>query len=264
MASSSLRKEILEAKKHLVDLQEDVEEFEKRLRRGIELTKKSIEQLSINCEENCCKVWQEFDEFLKKIRMKAAELCNQMREKTSEEERKWCQFLKEKENLLEEAGKWLLDLRHLFAASIDDEDVVSGVQSLRAELSGRLHVEEGHFVVTFPEWCQQSLTQLQEEIVDFKTAKTIELELESEFRLQDSNLGLIHSIAVSDEDGHVFVVDGCDYSIKEFDETGEIVARCPLMDEGFFPFNICCLSHDNFVVSGVGVRVVDGELWFLA
>ncbi|CAE1258954.1 unnamed protein product [Acanthosepion pharaonis] len=254
--ASSLRNEIKESKKHLVDLQEDVEEFEKRLRRGIEQTKKSIEQLSIDCDVNCSKVWQEFDEFLEKTWMKAAELCNQMREKTSEEERKWRQILEEKENLLEEAGKWLLDLRHLFAASNDDEDVISGVRSLGAEISGRLHesffpVEEGHFDVTFPEWCQRSLNQLQKEIVDFKTVKTWhprELELESEFRLRGSNLAWIRSIAASEEDGHVFVVDRGDYSIKEFGGTGEFVGRCPLTDEGLLPLDICCLSQDNFVV----------------
>ncbi|CAE1258960.1 unnamed protein product [Acanthosepion pharaonis] len=145
-----------------------------------------------------------------------------------------------------------MDLRHLFVASNDDEDVVSGVRSLGAELSGRLHesftpLEEGHFVVTFPEWCQRSLNQLQKEIVDFKTWPPRELELQIECRLQDSNLGSIESIAVSDEDSHVFVVDGDDDSIKEFGETGEFVGHCPLRFEGFLPLDICCLSQDNFV-----------------
>ncbi|CAE1293658.1 unnamed protein product [Acanthosepion pharaonis] len=184
-----------------------------------------------------------------------------MREKTSEEERKWRQILEEKENLLKESGKWLLDLQHFLVASNDNEDVISGVRSLGVDLSGRLHesffpVEEGHFVVTFPEWCQRSLNQLEEEIVDFKMVKTWhskELKLESECRLRGSNLGSILSIAVSDEDGHVFVVDGGDKSIKEFGETGEFVGRCLLSDEGFLPWDICCLSHDNFVVSGSGM-----------
>ncbi|CAE1258961.1 unnamed protein product [Acanthosepion pharaonis] len=183
-----------------------------------------------------------------------------MREKTTEEERKWRQSLEDKENLLEEAGKWLLDLRHLLVASIDEEDVVSGVQSMEAEFSGRLHesffpVEEGHFVVTFPEWCQLSLNQLQEEIMEFtvKAWHPKELELEREFCLQDSKLRRILSMAVSDEDGHLFVVDGGDKSINEFGETGEFVEQCPVQDEGFFPWDICCLSQDNFVVCGEGL-----------
>ncbi|CAE1298526.1 unnamed protein product [Acanthosepion pharaonis] len=227
-----------------------VEEFINRLRQGIEETKKSIEQLSIDCEENCTKVRQEFDEFRKETRMKAEELCGQMREKTSEKERKWRQSLKEKERL----------------SLSDDDEVVSGVGSLGAELSGRLHesfppVEEGHFVMTFPEWCQRSLDQLQEEIVGFKTWPPRELELESEFRLRDSNLQWIESIAASDKDGHVFVVDGDDGSIKEFGETGEFLGRCLLGDEGFLPWDICCFSQDNFVVCGWGWESGFGLGW---
>ncbi|CAE1298523.1 unnamed protein product [Acanthosepion pharaonis] len=75
----------------------------------------------------------------------------------------------------------------------------------------------------------------------------MELELQSECRLQDSNLGSIRSIAVSDEDGHVFVVDEGDNSIKEFGETGEFVGQCFLAFERFSPLDICCLSQDNFV-----------------
>ncbi|CAE1313595.1 unnamed protein product [Acanthosepion pharaonis] len=164
-----------------------------------------------------------------------------MRENTTEEERKWRQILEEKE-------------RFPLSDDDDDEEVVSDVQMLGAEFSGRLHesftpVEEGHFVVTFPEWCQRSLNQLQKEIVDFKTRHRMDLELESEFRLQDSNLRWIESIAASNEDVHVFVVDWADKSIKEFAETGEIVGQCPLRDEGFLPWDICCLSKDNFVIT---------------
>ncbi|CAE1262199.1 unnamed protein product [Acanthosepion pharaonis] len=190
-------------------------EIQKWLR--IEWTKKSIEQLSTVCEENCTKVRREFDKFREETRLKAEELCDQMKEKTSEKERKWRQSIEEKERL---------------SLSDDDEEIFSGVRSLGAEFSGRLYesfppVEEGHFVVTFPEWCQRSLEQLEEEIVDFKvkTWHPRELELESEFRLRGSNLGWIRSITASDIDGHVFVVDWGDKSIKEFGETGEFVGR---------------------------------------
>ncbi|CAE1264769.1 unnamed protein product [Acanthosepion pharaonis] len=234
----------------LLQLDKDVEDFEKRLRERIERTKQSIEQLSIDCDSKCSKIWQEFDAFLENTRLKAAKLCDQMKRKTTEEERKWRQSLQEKENLLEEAGKWRMDLRHLLVAGNDDEDVVSRVRSLGAELSSRLHesftpVEEGHFVVTFPEWCQRSLNQLQEEIVDF-TAETWypeKLELQSECRLQDSNLWSV-SIAGSDEDGHVIVGDASDLSIKEFARTGEVVGRYhfEVRGEKFKPMDISPLS----------------------
>ncbi|CAE1298525.1 unnamed protein product [Acanthosepion pharaonis] len=173
MASSSLRNEIKEAKKRLVVLQEDVEDFEKRPRERIERTKKSIEQLSIDCELNCSKVWQKIDALREEARMKAEELCDQTRQKMTEKQSKWRQSLEEKEELLEETEKWLIDLCHLLGDGNVDEDIVCGVEPLRAKLSWRHHksfapVEEGHFVVTFPEWCQRSLDQLQKEMVDFR------------------------------------------------------------------------------------------------
>ncbi|CAE1307019.1 unnamed protein product [Acanthosepion pharaonis] len=176
MASSSLRNEIKEAKKRLVDLQEDVEDFEKRLRERIERTRKSIKQLSIDCELNSSKVWKDFDALREEARMKAEELCNQMRRKMTEKQSKWRQSLEEKEELLEEAEKWLIDLRHLLGDCNVDEDIVCDVEPLRAKLSWRHHksfapVEEGHFVVTFPEWCQRSLDQIQQEMVDFNVER---------------------------------------------------------------------------------------------
>ncbi|CAE1258945.1 unnamed protein product [Acanthosepion pharaonis] len=273
MASSSLKKEILEAKKRLFDLEEDVKDFERRLREMTERTKQSIDQLSIDCEWNCSKVWQKFDALMENARVKAEELCDDMRRKTTEQQSKWRQSLQEKEELLQEAGMWRTDLRHLLSAD-DDEDVVCGLQSVEAKLSSRLHesftpVEEGHFVVTFPEWCQRSLNQIQEEMVDFTvgTWPPRNLELQSQCRLQDSNLWIL-SITGSDEDGHVFVVDGRDNSIKEFTDSGEFVGQCLFRDGGvrFSPLDICCLSEDILVVCGslwLRSRWVGG-LFFLA
>ncbi|CAE1270134.1 unnamed protein product [Acanthosepion pharaonis] len=110
-----------------------------------------------------------------------------------------------------------------------------------------------HYLFSYPpspplfiKWCQRSLNQLQKEIVDFTVVRwpPIELELQSEFHLQDSNL---RSIAGSDKDRHVFVFVGDDKSIKELGETGEFVGQCPLGNEDFFPQDICCPSQDNFV-----------------
>lgn len=77
------------------------------------------------------------------------------------------------------------------------------------------------------------------------------LKLQSECCLQDSNLS-IFSIAGSDENGHVFVVDGRDESIKEFAESGEIVGQYPFGDGivRFSPRDICRLTKDILVVCG--------------
>lgn len=203
----------------------------------------------------------------------AEELCNQIRQKSTELQSKWRQSLQKKEEFLEEAGKWLISLRHLLSFSNDDEGIVSRIQSIGVKHSSRLHDsftpgEEGHFVVTFPEWCQQSLNQLQEEMVDFTVERwhPRKLELKSECHLQDSNLG-IFSLAGSDEDGHIFVIDWSDKSIKEFIQTEEFINQCHLDDKGFSLFDTCCLSKDILVVCGVlvsGPELERGGLLYLA
>ncbi|CAE1258962.1 unnamed protein product [Acanthosepion pharaonis] len=179
-----------------------------------------------------------------------------MKRKTTEEQSKWKQSVQEKENLVEKAEKWLVDL---VDTDDDKKEVVSRIESLRAELFLRLHesfapVEEGHFVVTFPEWRQRSLQQLEKEMVDItiETWHPGKLKLQSELRLQDS-IVWIHSFAVSDEDDHVFVVDGSNDLIKEFGETGEFVNQSLFKNEGkkFFLKDICRLFNDILAVCGV-------------
>ncbi|CAE1299359.1 unnamed protein product [Acanthosepion pharaonis] len=256
MASSSFRIERSEAKKRVLDLEKIVKDFERLLCERTERTKQSIDQLSMDCESKCLKVWQEFDAFIEEARLKAEELCDEMRRKTSEQQSKWRLSLQKKEDLLKEAGMWRNSLRHLLGTGNDDENVVCVLQSVGAKLSSQLHesfapVEEGYLAVTFPEWCHQSLNQLKEEMVDFTVETSRNLELQTECSLQYLNLN-IFSIVGSDEDGHVFVVDGDDGSIKEFAESGEVVDRYPFGDKGekFFPSGICRLSEDILIICG--------------
>ncbi|CAE1304497.1 unnamed protein product [Acanthosepion pharaonis] len=250
MAPSPFRNELLEAKNRL---ENKVEDFERQLREMAERMNQSIEQLSIDCELKCSRVWREFNAFMKETQLKAEELCDDMRRKTSEQQIKWRFSLREKEDLLKEAGMWHNDLLHLLSAGNDNKDVVFGLHSVEAKLSSRLQesfdpVEGGHFVVTFPEWCQRSLNQLQKEIVDFTvgTWPTRSLELQSECYLPCSDMG-ISMITSSDKDGRLFAVDDGDGTVKEFTEFGRVVSRCSIEneEENFAPFDICRLSNDT-------------------
>lgn len=99
-----------------------------------------------------------------------------------------------------------MTLRHLLMDTADNEDVC-GLQLVRAALSVQLHKsfalpEYGHWVVTFPKWCHNSL---KKEIIDWTVETFGHLQLESEYRLQGSNPLWILSIV--NENNHVFVGD---------------------------------------------------------
>lgn len=258
--------EVSKVREELLSLDKELEDFEWRLREMNEQTMQSIDQLSIDCNSKCSNLQQEFDAFIEEARLKAGELCENMKEKTIGQQSKLRLSIKKNENLLEEMEEWL----HL-NADADDEDAVRGMQTVGAKLSSRLHesltpVEKGHLVVTFPEWCHRSLNQLKKVVADFtvETWPPRNLELERECQLPGSNL-VIFSIVVSDDDGHIFIADWDDRLIVELSESGEVVGQILFRDteEKFYPRDMCCLSEDIVVVCGC-LRDRGGRLLFWA
>ncbi|CAE1268373.1 TRIM56 [Acanthosepion pharaonis] len=261
-------------------LERELRQFEINIRATNERTRRSIEELSTDCDTECSKLWQDFETFVEETRIKLGELCENMRGMASELERKWRHSLKEREELLGKVKIWRVSLGHLLMDDTDDEDVVCGLRLLGAELSARLHQsfappEKGHWVVTFPKWCHDSLESLKKEMIDWTPQTSGYLQLESECHLQGSYPWLwqitpwiISSIVVSDKDNHVFVGDRDGGSVLEFRDSGEFVGQFRLKDgrETFFPWDMCRLPEDILVVccpGWSGLRV-GGRLFFLA
>ncbi|CAE1303672.1 TRIM56 [Acanthosepion pharaonis] len=251
-------------------LERELCQFEINIRATNERTRRSIDELSTDCDTECSKLWQDFETFIEETRLKLGELCENMRGMASELERKWRLSLKEREELLGKVKIWRHTLGHLLSDDTDDEDVVCGLRLVGAELSARLHQsfappDKGHWFVTFPKWCHDSLESLKKEIIDWTSGH---LQLESECPLQGSNPSLISSIVASDEDNHVFVGDWDSESILEFRDSGELVGQFPLTDggEGFRPWDMCRLPEDILVVCcpwGSGTRTHKMSTLFL-
>ncbi|CAE1272264.1 TRIM56 [Acanthosepion pharaonis] len=256
--SLSVREEASKEKKRGPTLEQELREFEIRIRATNERTRRSIDQLSTDCDSECSKLWQDFEAFVEETRIKLGELCDNMRAAASELKKKWRLILRERDDLLGKVKIWQQTLRHLLTDDADDEDVVCGLRLVGAELSARLHQsfaspEKVRCVVTFPKWCHDSLESLKKEMIEWTVETSGHLQLEGECHLHGSNLHIISSIVAVDEDNHVFVGDWNGDSIQEFDESGQLVGQCRLTDggEGFCPMDICRLSEDILVVCGL-------------
>ncbi|CAE1313714.1 unnamed protein product [Acanthosepion pharaonis] len=265
----SVRKEASNEKIRSPTLERQLRQFEINIRETYALTSRSIDQLSTDCESECSKLFLDFKAFVEEARLKLAALCDNMNVMTSELQTKWRHSLKEKKNLLKKVKVWHHTLEHLSRDDADDEDVVTGLKLVRAELSARLHQsfapqEKGRWLVTFLKWCHDSLESLKKEIIVWETEISRHLQLESECRLQGSNLLNIYSIVAVDEDNRVFVGDFESRSILEFSDSGELVGQCPLKEGGkeFCPWDMCRLSEDILVVCGLE-QIIAGFFFFL-
>ncbi|CAE1272263.1 unnamed protein product [Acanthosepion pharaonis] len=252
----SVREKASKEKESGPTLEQQLRQFEIHIRATNEQTRRSIDQLSTDCDSECSKLWQDFETFVEKARIKLGELCDNMREAASEQKRQWRLFLKEREDLLGKVKIWSDTLRHLLTDDADDEDVVSGLRLYRAELSAWLRqsfapLEKIRWVVTFPKWCHDSLELLKKEMIDFTLETSGHLQLKRQCCLQDSKPLWISSIITDDKDNHVFVCHWNGESIQEFTETGVLVGQFRLTDggEGFCPWDMCRLSDDILVVS---------------
>ncbi|CAE1299698.1 unnamed protein product [Acanthosepion pharaonis] len=255
----SVRDEASNEKIRSPTLERQLRQFEINIRAMSRRTKQSIDKLSTDCESECLKLTRDFEAFVDEARLKLAELCDNMKVMAYELQTKWRHSLKEKENVLKKVEIWHHTLKHLSRGDADDEDVVSGLKLVRAELSARLRQsfapqEKGRWLVTFPKWCHDSLESLKKEIIVWAAETSGYLQVESECRLQGSNPLVISSIVAGDEDNRVFVGDFVSGSILEFiSDSGEMVSQCPLKGGGkeFFPLDMCRLTGDILLVCGL-------------
>lgn len=255
---------------HGSTLEQDLWDFENRIRAINEQSKRSIKQLSEDCDSECYKIWNEFEIFLEALRLKAGELCDDLRKMTSEQMTKWRHSVNERDNLLKKVKMWHLNSTHLLSDNTDDEDVIYGLRSVGAALSSRLEEsfapeEKAKLVVAFPTWCHDSLNMLEEEMVELmvETSTRRNLEFEKEWNVPGSNLD-ISSILISEEDAHVFVGDWENKCIKEFRESGELLQKCSLSDGGkkLSPQSMCFIPDDIIVVCGE-FPATEKKLFFL-
>lgn len=266
----SVRKEASNMKMRSRTLEQEFCDFEKRISVMNEQAKRSIDELSKDCDLKCYQIWHEFEIFMEEARLKAGKLCDNLREITDKQIGKWHLSVNERDNLLEKVKIWHLNSTYLLSENTNDEDVITGLRPVKSAFSSRIYEsfvpeEKAKLVMTFPSWCHDSLHKLENEMVHLmiETSTRRNLEFEKDWNVSGSNLD-ISSILISEEDGHVFVGDWENKCIKEFHESGEFLRKCSLSDgeKKLSPQSMCFIPDDIIVVCGE-FPATEKKLFFL-
>ena len=218
------------------DLKNDLEERNNKSRNY-------SEELQKQCDLKCKEFWQNYKDTINKMREKTQKMCDELRQMTNDQVKKWQKFLRETENMLKKLEIWRLNLQYLNKKELKEKDVVFGVESVARNfesLSEKLNqnikepLRKMELRVEYSDLWQEFIENLQTEKIGFGilgfTVNSIEIE--TEWNLPGLNTPRwIESLVVSDEDNHLFLADHQNRSIVELTESGELVNELELKGE---------------------------------
>ena len=252
--------------------------FEKDLEGKKFKSRNYCEELQKQCELKCEEFWQNYNDTFDKMREKTHEMCDELRQITKDQVKKWQKFLRETENMLKKFEIWRLNLHHLLKKGSKEKDVVLGVELVARNLESSL-VELNQKIkeplikwtlrVKYSDSWQEFLENLETEkigfgILDFAVNS---IEIETEWNLPESNTDRgITSLVVSDEDHHLFLADNLNNSIVEMTESGEFVGELELKGQNGEKLRPTEMFFDSSQILGVNCQragVVEEYLIFL-
>ena len=237
----SVKKEALNKQKSQIPkLLKEIGDFEKDQEERNIKSQIYCEELQKQCDLKCEEFWQNYDDAVDKMRVKTLEMCDELRQMTKDQVKKWQKFLRETENMLKKFEIWRLNLHHLSKKGLKEKDVVLGVElvarnleSSLAELNQKIKepLRKMELGVKYSDLWQKFLENLDTEKIGFGILDFAynSIEIETEWNLPGSNTNRrIWSFVVSDEDNHLFLADNWNNSIVELTELGELVGELKL------------------------------------
>ena len=268
----SVKKEALNKQESQIPkLLKEIGDFEKDQKERNIKSRNYCEELQKQCDLKCEEFWQNYDDTIDKMREKTHEMCDELRQMTKDQVKKWQKFLRETENMLKKFEIWRLNLHHLLKKGSKEKDVVLGVELVGRNLESSLlelnqkikePLRKMELGVEYSDLWQKFLENLQTEkigfgILDFAVNS---IEIETEWNLPESNTDRwIRSLVVSDEDNHLFLADDSNCSIVELTESGEFVGELKLIGEKGEKFEPTEMFFDSSEILGVNCWGVGRE-----
>ena len=206
----SVKKEALNKQESQIPkLLKEIGDFEKDQKERNIKSRIYSEELQKQCDLKCEEFWQNYEDAIDKMREKTLEMCDELRQMTEDQVKKWQKFLRETENMLKKLEIWRLNLHHLLKKGSKEKDIVLGVELMARNLESSLL--EQKIKEPFREWTlrveysdlwQEFLENLETEKIGFGILNFAinSIEIETEWNLPESNthvVGLNHLLSAT-------------------------------------------------------------------
>ena len=261
----SIREALKKQKSQGPTLLKEIKDLEKNLRERNEISQVYSEVLERQCDFKCEELWHDYEDIVEKLRDKVHQMCDELRQITKEQVKKWRQSVNENKRILKKLDIWRINLRYLLKKE-QKQNLVFGVELVARKLASSS--PEFHQIINkplrklqlqmeFSRYWQEFLQGLQNKIIGSGSLDYSDnsIEFENEWKLPIlKSYPLISSILVSPKDNHIFLADNWSCSIIELEESGEFVCEL-ILSQGQNRFDPQEMFFSSSEILGVNCRV---------